>query len=131
MIFEVLTLIDITETRARRGEDLKKVKQQQNYMTFIQTLGLRTNFKDITVPSVENRDISKLDFGSNYKGKQNVWRIVFEPEREGSISIDQLISDFDIIPVIQNLDETVDLEMAAFRSSKNTNRNIIFSIIDK
>lgn len=131
MKFEVLTLIDITETRARRGEDPKEVKQQQNYMTFIQTLGLRTNFKEITSPTVENKDVAGLGFGSKYKGKQNVWRLRFDPEREESITLEQLVDDFDIVPIIAGLEETVKLETNAFRSSETANKNIIFNIDDK
>ena len=131
MKFEVFTLVDITETKARRGEDPKEVKQQQNYMTFIQTLGLRINFRDITSPKVIKDDVKNYEFGSKFTGKQNVWRIAFDPEREDSILLEHLINDFDIVPIISNLDETVDLKTNAFRSSKSEETNIIFRINDK
>ena len=41
--FELTTLVDITKTNARRGEDKLAYGQQQNYMSVVQTLGLRTN----------------------------------------------------------------------------------------
>ena len=41
--FNLYTLVDITKTNARRGEDKLAYGQQQNYMSMMQTLGLRTN----------------------------------------------------------------------------------------
>ena len=41
--FDLYTLVDITKTNARRGEDKLAYGQQQNYMSMMQTLGLRTN----------------------------------------------------------------------------------------
>ena len=43
MRFIIHTLVDITETGSRRGEDPKQYRQQQNFLTVMQTIGLRVN----------------------------------------------------------------------------------------
>ena len=43
MNFNLFTKVDITKTNARRGDDPFKMKQQQNYLTVLQTIGLRVN----------------------------------------------------------------------------------------
>jgi len=49
MKFTLTTVVDITETRARRGEDKKQVNQQANYNTMFQTIGLRVNVDPISL----------------------------------------------------------------------------------
>lgn len=69
----VKTLVDITETNARRGEHPIKSRQQDNYNTIIQTAGFRTNI----VPGKSEKqkaNIKDLGFGSKFKGKQNYWQ---------------------------------------------------------
>ena len=46
------TLVDITETGARRGEDPLAYRQQQNFLTVLQTIGLRTNIEYSSGPKV-------------------------------------------------------------------------------
>jgi hypothetical protein len=43
MRFIIKALFDITETRCRKGDNLAKVRQQQNYLSVINTIGLRVN----------------------------------------------------------------------------------------
>ena len=52
MRFIIHTLVDITETGSRRGEDPKQYRQQQNFLTVMQTIGLRVNPTYVKAPEV-------------------------------------------------------------------------------
>jgi hypothetical protein len=129
MRFKIYTVVDITETNARRGEDKKMYSQQINYNTLLQTIGLRVNLNPIYSKSyVDNVD--NLEFGKNITGKQRYWEFCFEVEYEGALSIDMMISDFDLVPVITDLDETAHNHNKIFRTSCPNERNIVFKILD-
>ena len=70
MKFTLKTVVDITETKARRGENPKKVNQQANYNTMFQTLGLRINPEPIELRT-EITDVNGIGFGNSIKGKQS------------------------------------------------------------
>lgn len=125
--YKLQTLIDVTETNARRGDDPTEYKQQQNWMTLIQTLGLRCN-PIVTHTECENTAVSKLGFGTAYKGKQQVWTVYFDFEHEDDDDLKFLNSDFDLVPIAANLHETVKLEREIFQTSSDEYRNIIFSV---
>jgi hypothetical protein len=125
MIFKAHTLVDITQTEARRHEAPRLVNQQANFNTFYNTIGLRTNAVDFKI-TVENVLIADLGFGSNYKGKQNVWTTEFYVEAEGSTSVELLDADFDLVPIITNLDETAKLDKGLFITLSNHGRRNIF-----
>lgn len=129
MNFEVLTLIDITETGARFDKVDPLWLQQQNYMTFLQTLGLRVNPYITGVKTITD-DITGLGFGTTYKGKQKVWKVDFNVEYEGGITVDGLINDFHLVPVINNLEETIRLKDCMFDSKNPKTCNIIFKCVD-
>jgi len=130
MKFQLQTLIDITETHARRtDEDKVAYKQQANFQTVIQTIGLRVNLSYDISPVVEELTIAKMGFGDKYKGKQKVWRFTFDVEYEGGLDLDMLNADFDLIPIVSGLSETIKLEQALIRTSP-TDRNIIFSTVE-
>ncbi len=130
MRFQLLTLIDITQTRARKGDDSFLQKQQQNYLTTIQTISMRANPEIRTTTSCDDRDITGLGFGTLYKGNHRVWKLNFNFEFDNSHSIDTLKFDFNLVPVIKNLNETVDLEDAAFITSSEELNNIVFLNLD-
>ena len=73
------TLVDITETKARRGDDKFKLNQQANYMTMIQTAGLRINPNPI---SLEKKlgNIKEFKFGSAFKDEQRYWIFKFDDQ---------------------------------------------------
>jgi len=123
--YKLHTLIDITETHARRGEGPKEYKQQQNWMTLIQTLGLRCN-PIVTHQECEYVGVSKFGFGTKYKGRQQVWTVFFDFEHADDDDIDLLSNDFDLIPVASDLDETIKLKSAIFQTKDNELRNIVF-----
>jgi len=131
MRFIIHTLVDITETHARRGEDPKQYRQQQNFLTVMQTIGLRVNPTYVKAPEVVKEVPSKLGLGTSYKTKQSVWKYVFDMEYEGALDIETLVNDFDLIPIITQLDETAEFDNAHFLTKDTAKCNILFEIVDK
>ena len=131
MRFILHTLVDITETGVRRGEDPKQFRQQQNFLTVMQTIGLRVNPTYVKAPEVVKEVPSKLGLGTSYKTKQSVWKYVFDMEYEGALDIETLVNDFDLIPIITQLDETAKFENAHFITKNTALTNISFQINDK
>ena len=131
MNFRIDTLIDITETKARRQDNDKfAYKQQANFQTLLQTLGLRTQVFYDDSPSFDKLSTSKFDFSDKYIGKQNVWTFDFYIEYEDGLSLDMLTEDFDLIPIITGLNETIDTDKALFRTT-GKDKNILFSVNDQ
>ena len=113
--FELTTLVDITKTNARRGEDKLAYGQQQNYMSVMQTLGLRTNV-EVSDPVFKKQKAT--GFGSDYANKSlNVWRCIVTVEQDESHSVDMMETDFDMVPVVHNLNENANLGDALFCTS--------------
>ena len=120
-IIEIKTLIDITNTEVKRinqGSQLE-LDQYRNWTTLLQCIGMRAIINYDRNPSVDTIDISKLGFGSDYKGKHRVWTFQFRPDREDAFadSGDPTIllhRDMDKIPVIKNLTETINIDIAVF-----------------
>lgn len=127
MRFQLITLIDITETKARKGENFEYL-QQQNFLTCVQTISLRANptIKDAPISNLEN--LRNLKFGEVYKGRQRVWRLNFEFEYDNH-SLDLLTKDFDLVPIIHNLNETIKLSTPAFLTNGREDRNAYFEIL--
>lgn len=131
MRFRIYTLVDVTETNARRGQEIKAVNQQANFNTLYNVIGLRTNPTEFKVSS-EELPVDSFRFGSRYKGKHRVWTIEFVVEAEQSTDIDIMENDFDLVPIITGLDETAKLDKGMFVTLSNNGRtNIIFERIDK
>jgi hypothetical protein len=131
MRFCIKTLVDVTQTNARKGQDPIEFSQQANFNTMYNTIGLRSNPTEFDI-SVEKVDLKDLGFGSNYKGKHNVWTVEFRVEADESTNVDFMNVDFDLIPVITGLTETVDLDKGLFITLSNHGRtNVLFERIDK
>lgn len=129
MRFKLSTVVDITETNARRKEDQKLFRQQNNYNTVLQTIGLRVNL--IPLSNTNNvKNIKDLGFGKSITGKQRYWEFIFEVEYESALTVDMLNSDFDLIPVITELDDTASNHNKIFRTTCPNDRNIVFEIIE-
>jgi len=131
MRFELKTLVDITETGARRGEDAHLYNQQQNFLILCQTISLRANPIINKKPTVEKQNIGNLGFGKKHQGVHNVWTLTFDFESENQHSVEFLQHDVELVPVIIDLDETVDLTIGAFITRDDQNTNILFREIDK
>jgi hypothetical protein len=129
MKFQIKTLIDVTQTNARKGQDKKLVNQQDNFNTLYNTIGLRSNPTDFVI-SVDKE--SCKDFGSIYKNKHNVWTVEFTVEQELSTEVSFMVEDFEYVPVILGLDETISVDKSMFITYKNPSKcNIIFNQLDK
>jgi hypothetical protein len=131
MRFKLLTLIDITATGARRGDDYMQVKQQQNYLTVVQTIGIRSNPEIANLPKKQLIDVSTAGFGSAYTGEKSVWSLDFNFGLNQSHNLDMLKTDFDLVPVIGDLNEDIKIEDWVFRSNDATLRNIVFTLIEE
>jgi len=129
MKFKLYTLADITPTGARRGAGVPYY-QEQNYMTAVQTIGIRTNPIDVSVTH-EDRTVGNLPFGKKYKGKQRVWCLEFGVDSNGAHGIDMLTADFDLVPFNNELDETAKFENALFVTNNDELCNIFFEDQDK
>ena len=116
MRFNMFTLIDITETHARRGDDKFRIHQQQNYQSVIQTIIINS--------SSSMQDVSAMSFG--YKGNHKLWKLSFEFDLTDAHSIEQLIEDMHMIPIIPELDETI--KTNAFYT-KDHKINTVFSLV--
>lgn len=125
MKFRITTLVDVTETNVRRGGDKLSVDQMANFMTVYQVIGLRTNPTEIVVSSNKDK-ITGLGFGSKFKGEHAYWTYEFVVEADESISIDMMKEDFDLVPFIGGLTETVNLNNDVFRTKDDKDCNIIF-----
>ncbi len=133
---EIRTLIDITNSGARRPNQgsAKEVEQYKNWTTLNQCLGIRSNIEYDELPTTETLDIKDLGFGTKYKGKHKVWVWRFRPDRTGAYSNDKdnigtLLQDLDNVPVIKNLDETVNIETAVFDISNSATKNTIVRLV--
>jgi len=126
-MFELYTLVDITESKARRGEDPLKFSQQQNFLTMLNTIGLRANPTIIKTPTVVD---NFPKFGSLYKDAKHAWRFVFDIEY-GAHSLDMLKDDFMLVPFVAGLKEDCVFDVAAFETKNNKTKNIVFKQMDK
>ena len=126
--FNIYTLVDITNTGAKRNQDPRAYKQYQNYLTVLQTIGLRVNPTVNTNPTLV---ANYPKFGSAFKGTQRVWKLPIEIEYEAATNLDILINDFDFVPFIPNLTESVTFDTCVFRTTDPKFKNIVFEIDDK
>lgn len=127
MKFELYTLIDITRTDARRGDNPSAYKKQQNYLTVLNTIGLRAN------PTINKHPQITKDypmFGTAYKNQQTVWKLDFDVEFEAATSVDMMKDDFDLIPIITSLDETAIIKDDVFLTRDKQYCNIVFVQIE-
>lgn len=127
MKFRIKTLVDVTETHARRGDDPLLAKQQANFMTLYNTIGLRTNPTEFVIKS-SKEDVKQ--FGSSYKGKKTIWTVEFYVEAEDSLTVEMMQDDFDLVPFIADLTEDSKFDSNVFRSQDPVHTNIIFEQIE-
>lgn len=124
--FKLKTLIDITNTGIRHDDGSTEYLQHQNYMTVINTIGLRANPINVQVSEVDDNE---NNFGNIYKNKKRVWVMEFSVEQEGATTTDLMISDFNGVPVITDLFETISLPKPVFVTESDVYKNIVFEKI--
>ena len=130
-MLKVYTLIDITETKSYRSADQKLNHQQANFMTFLQTLMLTMNFfydKAPTLIKCDEKKLKELGFGSDYKGSHNVWCLEARVDEGRQVpDVETLQNNFDLVPVIPNLNETILINNNVFRAKDKKATNITFN----
>lgn len=120
----IITLVDITRNNITRSETNQlKIQQQANFNSLVQAIGLRAN---ITWTADPKYDKGTLPYGLG--GKAAYWEWLFDTEREDVFRQDDnavalLVDDLHGVPVIDRLNNSVDLNPSAF-VSKGKNPNI-------
>tara|TARA_B100000212_G_C26928817_1_gene345166 strand:- start:60 stop:452 length:393 start_codon:yes stop_codon:yes gene_type:complete len=122
MIITIHTLVDITNTNVRKGPDIKLVKQQNNYDTFIQASQLRSNVEYISCECT----VDEFNFGSANKGKNRYWTMKLKSDWPFQEEI--LIEDFDFLPIVTELDETGMIHNNIVHTKDSVYKNTIFLI---
>ena len=132
MRYELYTTVDITNTGQYRAEPGKEVNRwkEQNFQTVLQVLGIRANVMFDTSPKMMQIAGNILGFKT---GKIiNVWYFEFETERDSLYEVDTdpigyLKQDFEAVPYISGLDESMDQNYDIFVTDGPV-RNIIFQV---
>ena len=124
--FTCYTLIDITCTGINDPVQALPYQQQQNFNTFCQFIGLRTQPLNIAVEQLEDQDLASFKFGSKYTGTATVWKITWSVEVLGYSDIPELKQDADGIPIHTNLTESVDLSSQVLETKNSQRRNLYF-----
>ena len=137
MVFHMLefyTLVDITETRIYRNNKLegaaqidwdKRRNQERNWQTVLQLLGFRSQPLDIESPMcLKNQNFKDYQFGINFSKYENlsVWK--GSCHFSSLVRLESIKSDFDNIPIITGLNESVKFENSLFHTTGD-NVNII------
>ena len=127
MSYTIHTLIDITPTgkHRNRNDEGKAVDQQTNWLTFQNCAMLRTNmeFGEVTM---KEQIVDKYLFGKDFKGKQKVWSVTVTPDRSDVVTLDMLQEDFDLVPMITSLDESIKKHNELFLTKDEHKTNILF-----
>ena len=134
---KIQTLIDITCSKAKRpGQgDVTEVNQYRNYTTLLQAIGLRTNINFDNAPEVTTEKLTGNTFGSDYKGSEHkVWTFEFTTDRDDVYygeddNLYLLKEDLHNVPVIKNLEESINIANSVFDVKSVKHRNISISII--
>ena len=131
MEYKLYTTVDITNTGQYRHELGKESDRwrEQNFQTVIQTLGMRANINFNKSP--KSIEISGHVLGFNTSNIIRVWQFDFSAERANFFEKDgdpigNLIEDFDGIPYISGLDESMEQNYDVF-VTEGPSRNIIFA----
>ncbi len=132
MIYCLHTFVDITNTGVwRRESGNEKLRdQQQNFNTVLQTIGLRANIEYRRRPEMERAPADSHGF--SLKDTVNIWTFEWYCDREavwteGEDPLALLKLDFDLVPFIPNLDETLVMKPSVFKST-GSDANILFTV---
>lgn len=114
----VYTLIDITTTGITDNTEHRRERnQQRNWETVNQIINLRIESNVEAVPSTPMRvNVDNHCFGSYYKGYHQCWKFIFVLDTVVDLDehLKKLKFDFDNVPVITGLDETIDMPYPIF-----------------
>lgn len=127
-MFQVYSLIDITKTDQHRHKSMDRVAvdQQSNYNVFEQCLMLRSNVNLHNKPVVLHKDVKSFAFGSRYQGQQMIWFMEFDVQQPHSLELSQLQDDFNMVPMISGLKESINSNNNVYITKDTVNKNIVF-----
>lgn len=130
MRLQIITLVDVTETREKRDGDTKKYSQQANLNTLINSATLRTNLRPVSIEQ-KHGGIAQLELGKKYKDRQKYWIVTLESERE-DFGVDQFMlqHDFDLVPITTGLNESVKFPENVFETKDEDYKNVSFIFLD-
>lgn len=130
MEYRLYTLVDITHTGQYRYDPnkIKEHRQEQNFNTVIQTIGLRSNIIFFSSPIMFEVRGSLVGFDTD--DIIRVWRFDFRTEQDDIYMCNNdpvwyLKEDFMLVPYISGLDELIQQNYDVFVSDGPT-RNITF-----
>jgi hypothetical protein len=127
--YKIVTLVDITRTDAKKSDnDQHRLAQQANFNSLLQAIGLRSNVTWNYNPRKESGRLPEP-----FDGKANHWIWEFDVEREEVFlyqgnPVGLLIDDLHCVPIIPDLENSVDLTPPAFQT-KGKNINTWLTII--
>ncbi len=130
MDYTLYTTVDITNTGQYRTEPGKEQLRwkEQNFQTVLQTLGIRANISFYRKPMMV--EVKGSIVGFQTVEIIRVWRFEFSTERDNLFEnndnpIGYLIDDFDMVPYISGLAESMEQNYDVF-VTEGPARNIIF-----
>jgi hypothetical protein len=133
---KITTLIDITCSNVKRPNEgtALEANQYRNWTTLLQAIGLRALISYTRNPVVEERQIKDYNFGSAYTGKKRVWTLEFTTERDdcwydNDDPLYLLLEDLHNVPIIKNLNETINIDRTVFDLKSKEYRNTTVQII--
>ena len=114
--YQIVTLVDITRSQPSRDTtDSTLLGQQANFNSLVQAIGMRSNVTWIQDPELHN---GRLPIGPG-KAAHWIWQFVAEREdvflNQGD-DVALLVNDLDGVPIVDQLNNTVELTPAVFRS---------------
>jgi len=129
-IYSGHTLIDVSDTGVTGGDDSLRRNQRRNWESLVQILGLRAQLMLLSAPEVMELDLTNLEFGEDFSGKQLVWNFKFGIEQADVYSTNtsefgNLEHDCICVPVILGLNETAKITVPTFCTFGNQ-KNIYF-----
>ena len=137
-----ITLIDCTPTGVTKG-DSKERNQQRNWETIIQTFGILTQPIILESPQMDmftGNEVLQSSHLYTQLGKKhkfvfemlkpelNLWMFAIGSEHNGVFgeNLERLHDAFDMIPVIPNLNSSIDLNPSVFHTKDTELINIQF-----
>ena len=135
-VIEIRTLVDITNTNVRRinqGTQLE-LDQYRNWTTLQHCIGMRAIIDYDRDPLIETVDVKELGFGSDFKGRHQVWTFRFRTDRPEAFAsqgnpVALLEEDLNMVPVIVNLTETINTQRAVFDTFDDKSKNTLVKAI--
>ena len=140
-MIEICSLLDITKTNIHRNSrpsnsllsqkewDYKR-NQERNWQTVIQLLGLRFQPLDITPPvRLLNQRPAAFGFGWEYGPLDDITIWKFTCRYEVDVDLWIIRNDFDNIPVITGLDESIIFPHSCFSSVGQTVNIVLKKVV--